>query len=152
MSQYTNTNGTIMFRCIVKMEFELISVEDGSSVVSEMYGEAMDSGDKATPKAKSTAFKYWALQMFCIPTEEKIDTEYESPTVTAPTPTPQPIKPNPAIAPEKPVLASGTPRFDDAIAALKMKATTVDKIMQKYFLSIPDESILRDIQDNPQQP
>ncbi|MFS0844210.1 MAG: ERF family protein [Roseburia hominis] len=30
----------------------------------------MDSGDKATNKAMSVAFKYACFQVFCIPTEE----------------------------------------------------------------------------------
>ena len=39
------------------------------------FGEAMDSGDKATNKAMSAAYKYAALQAFAIPTEGDNDTE-----------------------------------------------------------------------------
>ena len=52
------------------MEFVLTSAEDGSTIVARMFsGEAMDSADKATNKAQSAAFKYMAMQQFCIPTE-----------------------------------------------------------------------------------
>ncbi|MGL9724902.1 ERF family protein, partial [Sodalis sp. (in: enterobacteria)] len=49
--------------------------------------EAMDSGDKATNKAMSIAYKYAAFQAFCIPTEETaIDADAEVHEVAAPTP------------------------------------------------------------------
>lgn len=57
--------------------------EDGSYVASTIEGEAMDSGDKSTNKALSTALKYALMQMFLIPTEEKLDTEYDTPEVKA---------------------------------------------------------------------
>ena len=53
----------------VKMEFDFISAEDGSKHTACTYGEAMDSGDKATNKAMSIAYKYACFQTFAIPTE-----------------------------------------------------------------------------------
>lgn len=44
------------------------AAEDGSSVVCECYGEAMDSGDKATVKAQSVAFRTALFQQFVVPT------------------------------------------------------------------------------------
>lgn len=41
---------------------------DGSSVISECYGEAMDSGDKAIVKAQSVAFRTALFQQFVVPT------------------------------------------------------------------------------------
>jgi hypothetical protein len=41
---------------------------DGSSVVCTTYGEAMDSGDKATVKAQSVAFRTALFQQFVVPT------------------------------------------------------------------------------------
>jgi len=41
---------------------------DGSSVACECYGEAMDSGDKATTKAQSVAFRTALFQQFVVPT------------------------------------------------------------------------------------
>jgi hypothetical protein len=40
-----------------------------------MYGEAMDSGDKATNKAMSAAYKYACMQAFSIPTEGDNDAD-----------------------------------------------------------------------------
>ena len=37
----------------------------------------MDSGDKATNKAMSIAYKYACFQVFCIPTEEMMDPDAE---------------------------------------------------------------------------
>lgn len=41
--------------------------EDGSHFVSECYGEAMDSGDKAVTKAQSVAFRTALFQEFVVP-------------------------------------------------------------------------------------
>lgn len=51
---------------------------DGSFVDVTTVGEAMDSGDKSANKAMSAAYKYALMELFCIPTEETFDTEYES--------------------------------------------------------------------------
>lgn len=50
---------------------------DGSFVEAKVIGEAMDSGDKATNKAMSIAYKYAAFQVFNIPTEEMKDPDAE---------------------------------------------------------------------------
>jgi len=55
---------------------------DGSSVDCVTVGEGMDSGDKATNKAMSAAYKYALMQTFAVPTEEMIDGDAESPEVT----------------------------------------------------------------------
>lgn len=54
------------------------SAEDDSSVTSEAYGEAMDSGDKATIKAQSVAFRTALFQLFVVPTMS-MDTELDDP-------------------------------------------------------------------------
>jgi len=65
-----------IFYVNVAMEYTLTSAVDGSHmVVGPMYGEAMDSADKATNKAQSAAFKYMAMQQFCIPTEGDNDAD-----------------------------------------------------------------------------
>lgn len=51
--------------------------EDGSNVSAVVIGEGMDTGDKATNKAMSIAFKYACFQVFCIPTEEMKDPDAE---------------------------------------------------------------------------
>jgi hypothetical protein len=44
------------------------AAEDGSNVVCECYGEAMDSGDKALTKAQSVSFRTALFQQFIVPT------------------------------------------------------------------------------------
>lgn len=63
------TKGGNMFSVRLKMVFHF-TAEDGSNVPVCVIGEAMDSGDKATNKAMSIAYKYACFQIFCIPTEE----------------------------------------------------------------------------------
>ena len=41
----------------------------------------MDRSDKSTNKAMAAGFKYACFQTFCIPTEEMIDSESESPEI-----------------------------------------------------------------------
>ncbi len=65
--------GTSLFYVTVTAEFDLIAASDGSKHTIRTYGEAMDSGDKATNKAMSAAYKYAAFQAFCIPTEANSD-------------------------------------------------------------------------------
>lgn len=66
----TSKNGGALFYITVRGDFDFVSTEDGSIHTVTTYGEAMDSGDKATNKAMSIAYKYAAFQAFCIPTEE----------------------------------------------------------------------------------
>jgi hypothetical protein len=52
--------GAAMFYVTVKAEYDIVSAKDGSTHTACAYGEAMDSGDKATNKAMSAAYKYMA--------------------------------------------------------------------------------------------
>lgn len=70
-----NKGGTALFYVTVKVEFAFVCAEDGSTHKVTTYGEAMDSGDKATNKAMSAAYKYAAMQAFCIPTEGDNDAD-----------------------------------------------------------------------------
>lgn len=77
-------SGGSMFYVTVDVEFTLASAIDGSVTLAQMFGEAMDSGDKATNKAMSAAYKYMAMQVFCIPTEGDNDADASShPLATA---------------------------------------------------------------------
>ncbi|ELY5800592.1 ERF family protein [Cronobacter sakazakii] len=78
VTERTTPKGTVLFYVVVKAEFDFVSTKDGSVHTVVTYGEAMDSGDKATNKAMSIAYKYAAFQAFCIPTEETaIDADVE---------------------------------------------------------------------------
>ena len=75
VQERTNKNGTVLFYVTVEAEFDFVSAEDGSKHVVRTFGEAMDSGDKATNKAMSAAYKYAAFQAFAIPTEGDNDAD-----------------------------------------------------------------------------
>jgi hypothetical protein len=67
--------GGALFYVTVRVRFDFVSAEDGSRHEVHTYGEAMDSADKATNKAMSAAYKYAAMQAFCIPTEGDNDAD-----------------------------------------------------------------------------
>lgn len=70
-------NGKLIYSiCKIKYTF---FADDGSSISATVIGEGMDSGDKATNKAMSVAFKYACFQVFCIPTEDMTDPDAETP-------------------------------------------------------------------------
>lgn len=87
VTERTTKSGAALFYVVVQAEFDFVSTEDGSSHTVTTFGEAMDSGDKATNKAMSIAYKYAAFQAFCIPTEEtSIDADAETHSVSPRTP------------------------------------------------------------------
>jgi len=53
----------------VKGDFTFTDDAGEAVTVGPFYGEAMDSGDKATNKAMAAAFKYAMFQTFCVPLE-----------------------------------------------------------------------------------
>lgn len=72
----TTSKGNSLIYSICKIKFSFFA-EDGSHIEAITIGEGMDSGDKATNKAMSIAFKYACFQVFCIPTEEMVDPDAE---------------------------------------------------------------------------
>lgn len=87
VTERTTKSGGVLFYVVVKAEFDFVATEDGSKHTVTTYGEAMDSGDKATNKAMSIAYKYAAFQAFCIPTEQTaIDADAEVHHVAARSP------------------------------------------------------------------
>jgi hypothetical protein len=74
-TERTNARGGVLFYVVAEVEFDFVSSHDGSKHTVKVFGEAMDSGDKATNKAMSAAYKYAAFQAFCIPTEGDNDAD-----------------------------------------------------------------------------
>jgi hypothetical protein len=70
-----SARGGALFYVTIKAEYDIVAAQDGSCHAASAYGEAMDSGDKATNKAMSAAYKYMAMQLFCIPTEGDNDAD-----------------------------------------------------------------------------
>lgn len=70
-----SAKGNALFYVIVEAEFDLVSAEDGTKHTIRTFGEAMDSGDKATNKAMSIAYKNAIFMAFSVPTEGDNDAD-----------------------------------------------------------------------------
>lgn len=75
--------GRVLFHVSVKVAFVMTSVDDGSSHVVQVFGEALDPSDKATAKAMSAAYKSAMVQTFCIPLAGTEDADRASPRVSS---------------------------------------------------------------------
>ncbi len=89
LTERLTQRGNPLFSVVVEAEFDFVAAEDGSKHTIKTFGEAMDTGDKATNKAMSIAYKYAAFLAFCIPVEgmgADADTEVHAvaPTVVKP--------------------------------------------------------------------
>ncbi len=108
----SSKSGGALFYVTVEVEFDFVSADDGSKHTVKTFGEAMDSGDKATNKAMSAAYKYAAFQAFSIPTEADNDADAHTHSV-----------------------ASKTVLIDPLIASIDA-ATTEDELKLAYFEAI----------------
>lgn len=106
----SSAKGNALFYVTVEAEFDFVSAEDGSKHTVKTFGEAMDSGDKATNKAMSAAYKYAAFQAFAIPTEGDNDTETNTHEVRS-----RPAPKNPLDMIDPPVKPSTGAQFRMAI-------------------------------------
>lgn len=101
VTERESRNGGVLFYVVVNVEFDLIAVADGSRHTIRTYGEAMDSGDKATNKALSAAYKYAMFQTFCVPTEgaaDDADAHTHEPAAVSPVPPAATVAPAPTAA------------------------------------------------------
>jgi len=86
IAERTSRSGGALFYVTVHAEFDFVSAEDGSKHTAATFGEAMDSGDKATNKAMSAAYKYAAFMTFAIPTEGDNDADASTHDAAPPVP------------------------------------------------------------------
>lgn len=113
-------SGGALFSVVVRVEYTFISAEDGSrEVVGPFDGEAMDSADKATNKAMSAAYKYMAIQTFCIPTEGDNDADATTHEVV------------PAAGGERTPLRDPPPRQQQTNASQAKKADVWPRFVEK---------------------
>ena len=99
VTERPTAKGGVQLAVTLQVEFDFIAAEDGSKHTVVAFGEAMDRGDTATPKAMAAAYKYMAFQAFCIPVEGQPDADAETHELAqAPQPVPQKAKPQ-AITP-----------------------------------------------------
>jgi hypothetical protein len=68
VTERRTASGSVLMYVVVDMEYDLVAAKDGSKHTARVIGEAMDSGDKASNKAMSAAYKYMAFMSFAIPT------------------------------------------------------------------------------------
>lgn len=73
----TKSGGNLIYS-ILRVRYTFYA-EDGTNISAVAVGEGMDSADKASNKAMAVAMKYAMFQVFCIPTEEFIDPDSETP-------------------------------------------------------------------------
>ena len=117
----TSKQGGALFYITVEAEFDFVSSEDGTKHTVKTFGEAMDSGDKATNKAMSAAYKYACFQAFSIPTESREDADYQTHEV-------------------KPALTNA--RFAAAVERIKEGKYTTDKLRETFSLTQEQEDAL----------
>lgn len=118
-----NSRGTVLIYSICKIKFRFYTT-DGSHVEVVTIGEGMDSGDKATNKAMSIAFKYACFQLFCIPTEEMVDPDSECHEVT-------PKQPKGNVEPPQ-ESNGGKKASEKQIAYIKQTVKEIDKMLAFY--------------------
>jgi hypothetical protein len=165
----TTRNGGVQFFVRLRMRYHLVSGVDGSSIWTEVIGEAADTGDKAYNKAMSIAYKYALFQLLCIPTEAmdpdasiaeptQADKPAEKPAKEQAKPTPQTHpksadkpaeKPQPAVfPPEMEVLerANKGPvdQLED-VERLSNRMRVANKIDQGIHLQVLFQSLRRRI-------
>lgn len=70
------SKGTQMGHCRGTVCYTFVA-EDGTHVTSTVVAESMDSGDKATAKMMSVAYRTALLQTLCLPTDD-VDPDAES--------------------------------------------------------------------------
>lgn len=66
---YATKSGTQMMGCTVHVRY-VFHGPKGDTITCSVMGESSDSGDKATPKAFSVAYRTALLQALCIPTDD----------------------------------------------------------------------------------
>lgn len=83
IAPFTTKGGGQTFRATLHATYKFVSTIDGSAEYLSVFGEGMDSGDKATNKAMSIAHKYALIQAFNIPLVGSDDPDLESHEVEA---------------------------------------------------------------------
>ena len=145
----TSRNGGQLIYSICRIKYTFYA-EDGSSVSAITIGEGMDSGDKATNKAMAIAFKYACFQVFCIPTEEIIDPDAESPEVMGKgkktTKTNQEVISSGKASKTK-VTAAMIKTINDKIEKYAPKGVKLEKILALYRVKDVSEMTIDDYKD-----
>ncbi len=127
-------SGGSLFYVTVEAEFDFVSAEDGTKHTVKTFGEAMDSGDKATNKAMSAAYKYAAMQAFAIPTEGDNDADAHTHEVAARKAEEKPLDMSPKARAQR--IAAGVASGDAENAAAAM-AGWPDELRDAVWALLP---------------
>ena len=111
----TTKNGSVLTYTVLTIRYTVYA-PDGSNISMTVIGEGMDSGDKSTNKAMSTAMKYAMFQLLCIPTEEMKDPDADCYTDIQPRGTKQ-TKTKEAKQEPAPEAPKAAPAPDDSVKA-----------------------------------
>lgn len=65
----TSKNGGILNVSRLNVDYSVYG-DEGEPIIGAVAAEAFDSGDKATAKAMSVAYRTFLLQLLCLPTDE----------------------------------------------------------------------------------
>lgn len=80
--QRDTRQGGSLQHSVMTLRYRFTCAVDGSYIETDVIGEGMDSGDKASNKGMSVGYKYAIFQLLCIPTEA-VDPDSESPEPAA---------------------------------------------------------------------
>ena len=141
--QVPKKDGGVQLHSLITVEYDFVSVDDGSLCTVRSVGEGMDSGDKSMNKAMSAAYKYAAFQTFCIPTKGDNDSENSSPEIGTHTETKQVQPPvNPLQQFKMECYGHGyTPKsLERKMSELSAQGLTLDKVFDKIRSQIAKES------------
>ncbi|WP_313132603.1 ERF family protein [Anaerocolumna sp.] len=129
----TTQKGGVLFYTRLEVSYKFYTV-DGSFIETKIIGEAMDSGDKATNKAMSIAYKYACFQVFCIPTEEMQDPDADTYDINGK----QSNKKKETKSANKPTQQSNVPKSEQEMNE-KAAAVAKQKIGQAKLAAIQKE-------------
>ena len=122
-STHQTKSGSTMFTTILTVKFTFYA-NDGSNISCSTVGESSDAGDKSSNKAMSAAWKYAMIQVFCIPTSDPKDSEFDDED-----------KRNKHTKQARPAMQSGT------TPGVK---TEIETLRLNYFASLKDAGIVDD--------
>ena len=134
-------NHTSMGHCRVTVTYKFYA-PDGSFLPTTVSAESMDSGDKATAKAMSVAFRTCLLQTLCLPTDDT-DPDAESYERSAPTRvTPKAVETIQRVAQKAAVKESGgkltQEQIDQFLAACEAKGVDPVKVSENAGIHLEE--------------
>ena len=91
-SERRGDQGATLIAVELKVAFDFISADDGSRHSVKVFGEALDSGDKATAKAMAAAYKIAMIQSLCIPVPGNDDADRLTPKLAKRVHDPEPVQ------------------------------------------------------------